>query len=141
MSEKLIDDYWNVDGNRELSDEWTGFTRFVLLNERPPDGYIWSGRRLTRKHTTPGPTMCGQKCGSICLMHRNAKQSKNGPSRNQNSIMPEDYVVFSLLNLMMENSSVKSKMPMESWKFRCQPLTQFDNTRRNVFVLLRPTNL
>ena len=26
MSEKLIGDYWNVDGERELSDGWTGFT-------------------------------------------------------------------------------------------------------------------
>ena len=25
MSEKSIDDYWNVDGDRELSDTWTGF--------------------------------------------------------------------------------------------------------------------
>ena len=29
MSEKSIDDYWNVDGDRELSDTWTGFTRFT----------------------------------------------------------------------------------------------------------------
>ena len=36
--EKQIDDYWNVDGERELSDAWTGFTRFILLNERPPHG-------------------------------------------------------------------------------------------------------
>ena len=27
--------------------------------------------------------MYGQICGSICLMHRNAKQSKNGSSRKQ----------------------------------------------------------
>ena len=27
----------------ELSNAWTGFTRFILLNERPPDGYTWSG--------------------------------------------------------------------------------------------------
>ena len=26
MLEKNIDDYWNVDGDRELSDTWTGFT-------------------------------------------------------------------------------------------------------------------
>ena len=44
MSEKHIDDYWNVDGERELSDARTGFTRFILLNERPRDGYTWSGR-------------------------------------------------------------------------------------------------
>ena len=38
MMEKHIDDYWNVDGEKELSDAWTGFTRFILLNERPLDG-------------------------------------------------------------------------------------------------------
>ena len=27
--EKNIDDYWNVDGERELSDAWMGFTRFI----------------------------------------------------------------------------------------------------------------
>ena len=31
LLEKTIDDYWNVDGERELSDAWTGFTRFILL--------------------------------------------------------------------------------------------------------------
>ena len=35
MLEKNIEDYWNVDGDRELSDAWTGFTRFILVNERP----------------------------------------------------------------------------------------------------------
>ena len=41
--EKRIDDYWNVDGSRNLSDSWTGFTRFTLRNETPPKGYMWSG--------------------------------------------------------------------------------------------------
>ena len=22
---------------------WTGFTQFTLLEEKPPDGYMWSG--------------------------------------------------------------------------------------------------
>ena len=38
-------------------------------------------------------------------MHRNAKKVKHGPSRSQNSIMPEDHVVSFLLNQMMKNSS------------------------------------
>ena len=46
--EKRIDDYWNIDGSRDLSDYWTGFTQFTLLEEKPPDGYMWSGGRLTR---------------------------------------------------------------------------------------------
>ena len=41
--EQQIEDYWNVDGEKELSDAWTGFTRFVLLKERPPEWYTWSG--------------------------------------------------------------------------------------------------
>ena len=53
--EKRIDDKWNVDGNRNLSDTWTGFTRFTLLNETPPKGNMWSGRRLTKIQTTSRP--------------------------------------------------------------------------------------
>ena len=53
--EKRIDDYWNIDGSRNLSDLWTGFTQFTLLDEKPPDGYMWSGRRSTRKQLTPRP--------------------------------------------------------------------------------------
>ena len=53
--EKRIDDYWNVDGSRDLSDPWTGFAQFTLLEEKPPDGYSWSGERLTRKQLTSRP--------------------------------------------------------------------------------------
>ena len=53
--EKRIDDYWNIDGSRDLSDLWTGFTQFTLLEEKPPDGNMWSGWRLTRKQLTSRP--------------------------------------------------------------------------------------
>ena len=53
--EKRIDDYWNIDGSRDLSDPWTGFTQFTLLEEKAPDGYMWSGGRLTRKQLTSRP--------------------------------------------------------------------------------------
>ena len=65
MLEKKTEDYWNVDGDRELSDMWTGFIRFKMLNEKPPDGSTWSGERLTRKRL-PGQTPCGQRFGKIC---------------------------------------------------------------------------
>ena len=41
--EKRIDDYWNIDGSRDLSDPWIGFTQFTLLEEKPPDGYTGPG--------------------------------------------------------------------------------------------------
>ena len=53
--EKRIDDCWNIDGSRDLSDPWTGFTQITPLQEKPPDGYMWSGRRLTRKQLTSRP--------------------------------------------------------------------------------------
>ena len=53
--EKRIDDYWSIDGSRDLSDLWTGFTQFTLLDEKALDGYVWSGWRLTRKQLTSRP--------------------------------------------------------------------------------------
>ena len=53
--EKRIDDYWNIDGSRDLTDPWTGFTQVTLLDEKAPDGYMWSGERLTRKQLTSRP--------------------------------------------------------------------------------------
>ena len=39
-----------------LSDYWTGFNKFTLLEENPPpDGYMWSRERLTRKQLTSRP--------------------------------------------------------------------------------------
>ena len=55
MQESRIDDYRNIDGSRDLSDSWTGFTQFTLLNEKPPDGYMWSGERLTKRQATSRP--------------------------------------------------------------------------------------
>ena len=55
MQEKRINDDWKIDGSRDLSDTWTGFTQFTLLEEKPPAGYEWSGGRSTRKQQTSRP--------------------------------------------------------------------------------------
>ena len=53
--EKRTDDYWNIDGSRDLSDSWTGFTQFTPLEEKPPEGYMWFGERLTKRQATSRP--------------------------------------------------------------------------------------
>ena len=53
--ESRIDGYWNIDGSRDLSDSWTGFPQFTLLDEKPPEGHMWSGRRLTKRQVTSRP--------------------------------------------------------------------------------------
>ena len=50
--EKRIDDYWNIDGSRDLSDPRTGFTQVTLLEEKALDGFLWA---LTRKQLTSRP--------------------------------------------------------------------------------------
>ena len=55
--ERRIDDHWNIDGSRDLSDPWTGFTQFTLSSEKPPDGFLWPGG--TAK--TAGQIIYGQK--------------------------------------------------------------------------------
>ena len=58
LMEKQIEDYMKVDRERELSDARTGFTRFILVNERSPDGYTWSGRRYKKTNNlSPGQCM------------------------------------------------------------------------------------
>ena len=38
LQESRVDDCWNVDANRSLSDSWTGFTKSTFMNEKPHKG-------------------------------------------------------------------------------------------------------
>ena len=53
--EKRIDEYLNIDGFRDLSDPWRGFTQVTLLEERAANRYMSSGERVTRKQLTSRP--------------------------------------------------------------------------------------
>ena len=128
------------------------------------DSFFWTKGHLTDIHG-PGwdlrgnkqpqdQTKYGQMCGSIFLMQRKVKQSKNGLSRNRSSIMPDNYVVSSSLNQMMNNLNTPWKTLVESWKFRCQqqclvkhqqiaaskPAAVLGNERPNMLILSMPTN-
>ena len=82
-SKSRIDDYWNIDGSRDLSDSWTGFTQFTLLEETPPDGYMWSRGRLTRKQLTSRPdflwTELWEKLGRNAQLKERQKWSHEKP--------------------------------------------------------------
>ena len=42
--------------DRELSEAWTGFTKFTILNKKKPlDRYTWCGERLTKLQATSRP--------------------------------------------------------------------------------------
>ena len=75
--ERRIDDYWNIDGSRDLSDPWTGFTQFYLLDEKPPEGYMWSGERLTRKQLTSRPDHLWPELWKSMGKHAKLKEKQN----------------------------------------------------------------
>ena len=55
LQEEPVDDHWNVDANRSLSDSWKGFTKFTSMKEKPPKDKMWSGKRLTKIQATTRP--------------------------------------------------------------------------------------
>ena len=55
MQDSRVDEYWNNDGSRDLTVSWTSFNQFSMLQEKPADGHMWSGARLTKRHVTSRP--------------------------------------------------------------------------------------
>ena len=53
--EKRIDDDWNIDGSRDLSDPWTDFTQLLNWKKNLLTDICGPGRRLTRKQLTSRP--------------------------------------------------------------------------------------
>ena len=49
--ERRIDENWNIDGSRDMSDSWTGFTQFTFLEDKPPNGYMGSGEEGINEKT------------------------------------------------------------------------------------------
>ena len=49
MLEKSIEGCWNVDGDRGLSDMWTGFARFTILDGKKPPDWMYMVRGATDK--------------------------------------------------------------------------------------------
>ena len=152
--EKHIGDYWNVDGERGSSDAWTGFTRFILLNERPPDGGTHgSGGDLQENKEPLVLTMYGQICGNLCPMQRKRKQNKDGLSRNQSSTMPDSEEEYTFIEPDDEEFKVtikaarrKLEVPMPA-AMPCKiPVKSSGETHRkigkrmtNMLALLMPT--
>ena len=87
MHEKRVDDQWNVDSNRNLSNSWKGFTKFTLLKEKSPSGYVWSGERLTTDQTTTRPDhVWPGVCTKICKAGQN-REKQEWKTSSQNSMM------------------------------------------------------
>ena len=78
VQEKRVDDNWNVDSNRSLSDSWKGLTKFTLLKEKPSQGINVARSCVAR--------CMDKKLVKLLRIERN----KNGRKKSQNSIMLDD---------------------------------------------------
>ena len=98
MQESRIDGYWNVDGSRDLTDYWTGFTQFTLLQGKPPDGYMSSGWRLTRKQLTSRPDYLWPelwtKLGRNAKLKERQKWSHEKPQLDNARRLPGIYFIY-----------------------------------------------
>ena len=109
--EKRIDDYWNIGGSRDLSDPWTGFTQFTLLEEKPPEGYVWSGERLTRKQLTSRPEIWK-------TMGKNAKLKEKQKWSNEKLHLEDARKLRGIISSTQRtrNSKKPSRTRVRSWK-------------------------
>ena len=114
--EKRIDDYWNIDGSRDLSDYWTGFTQFTQLEEKPPEGYMWSGERLTRKQLTSKPDHLLPEIWKT--MGKNAKLKKKQKWSNEKLHLENAQKLHGiyLLTQRIRNSKKPSRMLVRNGK-------------------------
>ena len=116
-----IEDYWNVDGEKELSDAWTRFTRLILLNERPLQGYTWSGERLTRKQNT---SRLGDIWPDMWTKMSDAakKKAKQKWAIEKPKLDNAQAIARNTLHRTKRRrvQAHQSKPLEESWKFRCQ---------------------
>ena len=88
MQEKRIDDYWNVDDNRSLSESWTGFTKFSGFKEEPPKRFMWFRRDWQTFRRLRDQSMCGLKYWPK-LVESLIRRKTKGQTRSPNSRMIE----------------------------------------------------
>ena len=131
MQERRIDDYWNFDGSRDLSDSWTDFTQFTLLDEKPPDRYMWSGARLTRKQLTSRPdhlwSELWKSMGKLAKLKEKQKWSEEMLHlENARKLRG----IYFILTLRIRNSKKPSRTRVRSWKHQWLLLCPVKNSEK-----------
>ena len=115
-----IDDYWNVDGDRDLSDTWTGFTRFTISDEKTT-GWIYLVREETDKKANDIQTRLSvarnwERHVRSVEAKRKAKVGYRKTEASQCQKIAWCLLDWSRRWRIQGNFE---KMRVESWKFRC----------------------
>ena len=101
---------------RDLSDPWTGFTQFTLLEEKAPDGYMWSGERLTREQLTSRPDHLWPELWKS--MGKHAKLKEEQKWSNETSILKTHENCEGSISSTprIRNSKKPSRTRVKNWK-------------------------
>ena len=91
--ERRIDEYWNIDGSRDLSDSWTGVP----------------GVRLTKRQATSRPDHLWPEIWRSVSRNSKMKERKNCAIEKQIWRTPEEFEVFTSLNVRMKDLKRSSK--------------------------------
>ena len=79
--ERRVDDSWNIEGDRDLSDAWTGSTRFTISNETPP-GHTWVREAADKiSSNIKARSLVARDMEKTCQMQLNEKKNKSGLSK------------------------------------------------------------
>ena len=116
MQEKRIDDYWNVDSSKHLSDSWRGFTKFTFLKVKPPKGYMWSGVRLTKIQTTTRPDHVWPEVWTKMGDTAQNREKQEWAKERAKLDNARKLIGIYLLNQMKENIQKLSRTQEEHWK-------------------------
>ena len=125
LQEGRIDDCWNIDVDRTLSDSWTGFTKFTRFNEKHPSTIsVVQGAAYKKFKQLPDLIIWSLKCGPTCQMQLNERKSSIEPSINRSLTMRESWEASIYLSIqMMESSKKPWKNARKSlrcrWKLHC----------------------
>ena len=130
MQERRIDDYWNIDGSRDLSDSWTGFTQVTLLEEKPPDEYMWSGRRVTRRQVTSRPDFLWPELWT--KLGRNAELREKQEWSIEKPKLDNARRLRGIISLTLRTRSSKKPLGMleRNWKHQWLPLCLARHARK-----------
>ena len=105
-----------------LSDYWTGFTQFILLEEKPPDGYMWFGRRLTRKQLTSRPDYLWPELWTKLGRNAQLKERQKWSHEKTQLDNARKFIGIYSLILRTRNSRRPSRMLGRNWKRQWLPL-------------------
>ena len=158
MQEQCIDDYWNVDSNRSLSDSCRGSQNSLHWKKHIPSDFCGLGGDCQKFKRLRDQIMYGLKYWAKLGKQLRVENNKNGKTRSQNSTMLDDWE-----NLLywsgwrrytetLQNTRKKLVMPMGTampckkeiilvpgnWLRRWLHLTRFQ--RPSMVVLWIPTN-